>query len=100
MSIDAAACILRVARADPAAAKVQSSKNQTAFRYIKAPNCAEVAAKDILRGHIKGFLLLSLKRVLQKGILTDLPAGWVEALRAGRAGLILDKSAENVRLRD
>jgi len=51
MNIDAAACILRVAREDSAAAEARNTPytealkgNYTAFSSMKAPNCAEVAA--------------------------------------------------------
>ena len=101
MGVDAAACTLRVAMEDPATVKAQDTlyvkalkANKTAFRHMKAPNCASVAVEDILRGHTKGFLLLPVGKARLDEILTDLPAGWVETLRAGRAGLILDQSTE------
>ncbi|MBC6406318.1 MAG: hypothetical protein GDA41_11485, partial [Rhodospirillales bacterium] len=101
MSIDATACILRVARGDPAAAQAQNKsyaealkEGHTAFRSMKAPNCAWVAAEDILRGHTKGFFLLRVGQAELCDILADVPADWVEALRAGRAGLILDQSTD------
>ncbi|MBC6417134.1 MAG: hypothetical protein GDA47_04925, partial [Rhodospirillales bacterium] len=96
MSIDAAACTLRIAREDPAAAEARNmpyaealKANYTAFGLMKAPNCAEVAVEDILRGHTKGFLLLPfgelpVDEAPVQEILTYLPADWVEALRAGR----------------
>ena len=103
MSVDATACTLRVAREDPAASKAENKpyaqhlKANGIFRFMKAPNCAVVSVEDILRGHIKGFFLLPAGQARQKGILTDLPVGWVEAMRAGRAGLILDYSKEGCR---
>ncbi|MBC6405756.1 MAG: hypothetical protein GDA41_08555 [Rhodospirillales bacterium] len=101
MSVDANACTVRVAREDPAAAEAQNKsyaaalkKNHTAFSLMKAPNCAVVAVEDILRGHIKGFFLLPVGRAQLGEIVADIPADWVEALRAGQAGLILDHSTD------
>ena len=109
MSVDATACTLRVARENPAAAEAQNKSyagalefKHTAFRYMRAPDYTEVAVEDILRGHInKGFFLLPVDTKRLDEILTDhLPAGWVEVLRAGRAGLILDQSTDGRGFRD
>ncbi|MBC6405247.1 MAG: hypothetical protein GDA41_05900, partial [Rhodospirillales bacterium] len=97
MSIDATACTLRVTTAATTAARARKEINLTAFSLMKASHCAQVAAEDILRGHIKGFLLRRFaKRTTGKDLLTYIPADWVEALRNGRAGLILDHSREGM----
>ena len=92
---------------DPAAAEAQNKPyaqalkaSHTAFSLMKTQDYAEVAVEDILRGHLKGFLLLPFDEVRPEEILTYLPAGWAEALRAGRAGLILDHSKEGFPFRN
>ncbi|MBC6406428.1 MAG: hypothetical protein GDA41_12065 [Rhodospirillales bacterium] len=106
MSRDAISCTLRVAMEDPAVAEVRNKlyaealkANRTAFSLMKASNYVQVAVEDVLRGHTRGFLVMPCGWARPEEILTYLSASWVEALRDGRAGLILDQSKEGIAYR-